>query len=71
MPPWQSSVRPLSQEAYDYIAKLNNGTIQYNDLDESIRGQIIKSGNTYTLKTNEDGAYFTPSYVARSIVEGA
>jgi len=48
-----------SQEAYDYIAKLNNGTISYDSLDEAVKAQIIKNGNTYTLKTNEPNANTT------------
>ena len=48
-----------SQEAYDYIAKLNNGTIQYDNLPENVRAQIIKNGSTYTLKTNEPNANTT------------
>ncbi len=48
-----------SQEAYDYIAKLNNGTIAYDTLPADVKAQIIKSGNTYTLKTNEPNANTT------------
>ena len=48
-----------SQEAYDYIAKLNNGTINYDELSENVRAQIIKKGTTYTLKTNEPDAKTT------------
>lgn len=48
-----------SQEAYDYIAKLNNGTIAYDTLPADVKAQIIKSGNTYTLKTNEPDAKTT------------
>ena len=48
-----------SQEAYDYIAKLNNGTLNYDSLPADVRAQIIKSGNTYTLKTNEPNANTT------------
>ena len=55
-----------SQEAYDYIAKLNNGTIAYDDLDEAVRAQIIKSGNTYTLKTNEPDARTTYQSATRT-----
>lgn len=49
----------LFEEA-NYIAYLPNGLSLFPD--ERIR---------YKYKTNEDGAYFTPSYVARSIVEEA
>lgn len=48
-----------SQEAYDYIAKLNNGTLNYDTLPADVKAQIIKSGNTYTLKTNEPNANTT------------
>ena len=48
-----------SQEAYDYIAKLNNGTITYDELPADVRDQIIKNGNTYTLKTNKPDAKTT------------
>ena len=48
-----------SQEAYDYIARLNNGTIDYATLPADVKAQIIKSGNTYTLKTNEPDANTT------------
>lgn len=48
-----------SQEAYDYIAKLNNGTISYDNLPEEVRAQIIKNGTTYTLKTNKPDANMT------------
>ena len=48
-----------SQEAYDYIAKLNNGTVKYDELPAGIKAQIIKNGNTYTLKTNESDAKTT------------
>ena len=41
-----------SQQAYDIIAKLNNGTITYDSLTDAQKAQIIKNGNTYTLVTN-------------------
>ncbi len=41
-----------SQEAYDIIANLNNGTVSWDSLDDSIKAQINKNGNTYSLKTN-------------------
>jgi hypothetical protein len=63
-----------SQEAYDYIAKLNNGTILYEpvegdnreSLTEAVRKQIIKNGNTYTLKTNEPNAKTTYQSATRT-----
>ena len=49
-----------SQEAYDIIAKLKNGTLNYDsDLTDDQRAQIHRDGDTYTLKTNEDGANTT------------
>lgn len=53
-----------SQEAYDYIAKLNNGTILYEPVEgdtrealpADVKAQIIKVGDAYTLKTNEPNA---------------
>ena len=48
-----------SQEAYDYIAKLNNGTIAYDSLLDDVKAQIDRSGNSYTLKTNEPEAKTT------------
>lgn len=53
------SAGKLFEEA-NYIAYLPNELSLFPD--ERIR---------YQYKTNEDGAYFTPSYVARSIVEEA
>lgn len=55
-----------SQEAYDYIARLNNGTIAYESLPDDVRAQIIKNGNTYTLKTNEPDAKTTYQSAIRS-----
>ena len=55
-----------SQEAYDYIARLNNGTLDYDTLPEDVKAQIIKSGDTYTLKTNEPDAKTTYQSATRS-----
>lgn len=44
------------QEAYDLLADLNNGLIAYDSLDENIKKQIIKNGNTYTVLTNTDAS---------------
>ncbi len=42
-----------SQEAYDLVAKLNNGIISYSDLSDSEKAQITQNTDgTYTLKTN-------------------
>ena len=45
-----------SQEAYDILADLNNGTKQYSELTEAQQAQIVPVGNGYSLKTNEPGA---------------
>ncbi|MBQ1482125.1 MAG: VWA domain-containing protein [Erysipelotrichaceae bacterium] len=43
-----------SQEAYDILANLKNGTITYDELDDSQKAQIVDHGNgTYSLKTND------------------
>ena len=55
-----------SQEAYDYIAKLNNGTISYDTLPADVQAQIIKNGNTYMLKTNEPDAKTTYQAATRT-----
>ena len=55
-----------SQEAYDYIAKLNNGTIHYDQLPDGVKAQIIKNGSTYTLKTNEPDAKTTYQSATRT-----
>lgn len=44
------------QEAYDLLADLNNGLKDYDSLDDDIKKQIIKNGNTYTLLTNTDAS---------------
>ncbi|MBR2556721.1 MAG: Cna B-type domain-containing protein, partial [Aeriscardovia sp.] len=41
-----------SQEAYDLIANLNNGAVDYEDLDSDIQNQVYESGGKYYLKTN-------------------
>ena len=42
-----------SQQAYDIIANLNNGTVNYDDLDPEIQAQISGDATSgYTLKTN-------------------
>lgn len=45
-----------SQEAYDLIADLNNGTASYDELSNDIKSQIkvesTEEGNSYSLKTN-------------------
>lgn len=41
-----------SQEAYDLVARLNNGTVQYNSLTSAQREQIVNSDGTYYLQTN-------------------
>ena len=41
-----------SQEAYDLVASLNNGTKQYSSLTSAQQKQIVKSGGNYYLQTN-------------------
>ncbi|MDO4833763.1 MAG: FctA domain-containing protein [Bacillota bacterium] len=41
-----------SQEAYDLVADLNNGTKSYDALDEDVKGQLVKDGDSYFLSTN-------------------
>ena len=41
-----------SQEAYDLIANLNNGLVDWDDLSTDVQSQINKDGDTYTLKSN-------------------
>lgn len=55
-----------SQEAYDTIAKLNNKTISYDTLPAAVKAQIIKNGDTYTLKTNEPDAKTTYQAATRT-----
>ena len=42
-----------SQEAYDILAKCRNDSAFYNTLTNDQKAQIIKSGDTYILKTND------------------
>lgn len=58
-----------NQDAYDLVAKLNNGTISYDSLTDDQKSQIHENttddpdfaGNTtgYSLKTNKDGTQAT------------
>ncbi len=41
-----------SQVTLDLIADLKNGTIKYDDLDDSVTAYLVRSGNNYLLKTN-------------------
>ena len=63
-----------SQEAYDIIAKLKNGTLDYDtDLTDVQRAQIHRDGDTYTLKTYEEGAkttYHSASLVGNTVTVG-
>ena len=47
-----------SQDAYDLIANLNNGVVEYDSLTDAQKSQIIPVANSnpvrYTLKTNTD-----------------
>ena len=43
-----------SQEAYDILANLKNGTITYTELTDAQKAQIVDLGNgSYSLKTND------------------
>ena len=42
-----------TQEAYDILAKCKNDPNYYDTLSDAQKDQIIKSGNTYSLKTND------------------
>ena len=44
-----------SQETYDLIADLKNGTVKYNDLDENVKKYLKEDGKGgYTLATNTE-----------------
>lgn len=63
-----------SQKAYDLVAKLKNGTIQYSDLTDDQKKQINEkkddSGNTeYVLKTNTN-AEIEYSTISTTIING-
>lgn len=63
-----------SQEAYDLVAKLKNGTIQYSELTDDQKKQINEkkddSGNTeYVLKTNTN-AEIVYSTISTTIING-
>lgn len=40
------------QEAYDLVADLNNKTVKFDDLDDSVKAQIVESGGVYYVRTN-------------------
>lgn len=58
------------QESLDLIANLNNGVVKYEDLSDEEKGQIIKSGNNYTLKTNTDYPTLTYQTITTTTVNG-
>ena len=41
-----------SQDAYDTVAKLNNGVLNYDDLTDTVKESIIKTNDGYALRTN-------------------
>ena len=41
-----------SQEAYDLVADLNNGTVEFDKLDDSVKSQIVENNGVYYVKTN-------------------
>ncbi len=57
-----------SQEAYDMIADLNNGTIDYDkDLSQAEKDQVFLDGNVYYLKTNTKA---TVDYTSVKLING-
>lgn len=51
-----------SQEAYDTVAALNNGTVSFDDLAPEVQAQLMllsldENGRTYRLRTNTDVLY--------------
>ena len=57
-----------SQEAYDLIADLNNGTINYDDLSQAEKDQVyLGADNVYYLKTNTKA---TVDYTSVKMVNG-
>ncbi len=55
-----------SQEATDIVTDLNNGLINYDDLEPEIKAQIQEANGYYTVKTNEDDAHVTYSKSKRT-----
>ena len=55
-----------SQAAYDILAKCQNDPSYYDTLTPDQKAQIVKSGNSYTLKTNEPGAGTTYKSATKS-----
>ncbi|MEE8716512.1 MAG: FctA domain-containing protein [Coriobacteriales bacterium] len=45
-----------SQDAYDLVAQLNNGSRSYDDLTADQRAQIVRQSGGYALKTNVAGS---------------
>ncbi len=45
-----------SQEAYDLVAALNNGTVSYDDLSEEEKYQIVEVNGAYALRTNTESS---------------
>ena len=56
-----------SQEAYDLLAELNNGTKDYDTLADDVKSQIIVDGEKYYLKTN---TYSTIDYTSVKTQDG-
>ncbi|MBR5411147.1 MAG: VWA domain-containing protein [Clostridia bacterium] len=48
-----------NQQATDMVTDLNNGTLDYDTLDDEIKAQFVESGGVYTVKTNTDDAHVT------------
>ena len=47
------------QEAFDILANLNNGEVEYADIDKELQKYFYLSGGKYVVKTNKDGANTT------------
>lgn len=47
-----------TQEAYDILANLRNGTIEYDDLTEDQKKQIVKNGDSYSVRTNRENEQY-------------
>ncbi len=56
-----------SQEAYDLLAELNNGTKDFETLSEAVKRQIVVEGGKYYLKTN---TYSTIDYTSFKTKDG-
>ena len=56
-----------SQDAYDLLAELNNGTKNYDTLPDNVKSQIVVEEGKYYLKTN---TYSTVDYTSFKMKDG-